>query len=139
MTKRRKIEPSRPKVDVVRDPSTENSARSAAVTYIISPKEVLNIAVADSEVDVMPESGPAGRRANRYLWWRIPVPAPKLSKLSERAFPNEALIVFAPLVTRRDALKILKRAIRTIESDGLLIGPDEDGNLMWDSGEDENN
>jgi hypothetical protein len=52
-------------------------------------------------------------------------------ELSDR-LEDEVLVIFGPDVSPRGAIKALRRIIESIKGTGLLIGRDENGELVWE-------
>jgi hypothetical protein len=129
MTRRNLSKTLNSRTKVTRDYLIEETC--VALTYVVGPDKVHNIAYGDFEEDIITESVSGKPQANAYWRWLIPVNPSQLPKGG--GMPDYSLIVFPPGVRSQErALKILRRLIKTIEADGLVVGMHEDGELMWD-------
>jgi hypothetical protein len=80
----------------------------------------------DFGADTWPEQMRAARLRRRQRGKR----PHRLPRTSAR---HQILVVFGPEVSPGQAVKELKRAVKSIERDGLLIGRDRFGDLVWEA------
>ena len=123
------------KLDEQHTPSTawnggfQDVFQGTTAIYVIEPRDHADIFLGDYEIEAMPETWPEQLRGNRQ---RLKRKGRAVPDLPDASLADKVLIAFGPEVSARQAVAALRRAIESIEGNGLLIGRKPDYDLAWE-------